>query len=1153
VGGVGACTYRDPEKTGKVDFEAFRKWWRLKEDTSRREMRKNVAELFHMMDADGNGTLDRTEIGLVAEKIASKYSGAEFDPPFDLATDYAAMDTHGRGHVTYDEFAAWFKVRSGDDEPEVPVLPEYMVTKVKDLTADGEGLGDRSGKELWKFLRLRLKVLVKLQNQWGRVQDLYGTGGNLFESHTIPDGLYDPDSLFMKYWDVFQFFALTYIILIIPVRVGFAVEVPLLSFPFILDAIIDIYFIVDIYLNFNTAMWLPNGVLETNRKKIRRAYLRGWFTIDIISTAPLTYMLLIGRLMDGDTRGERNGYQRMLRLAKIVRFKRIRAVLKKYEDNGVIGDVTPYLGSMGTIATIIISGHFLACLWFHAGMRHGSIDCDPEHEYADILGRIGDTDCVPDGDGGHHFPVAGWVLRQDYPEATSLGTKYIDSVYSVFKSKFAYTGNEMRVGILSELVLGLIFGSLAGVISAIMMTLGAGQQDAMLKLLELRAWMRARDLKVSDKVKILAAFNTQNELAAFNQKQILGELPPSLAADISYYMYGKYIERIPLFRHLGKEVIAETCKWVKDVSLAREQVVYQEGKYGTEMYFIVNGEVEVSFDGERLGFLGEGAFFGEAPLINSISGAGGNGSNIRTRTVRTLCTCELGVVREEDVLNIMARYPELRIRLSNFNLVGKNFSAKGRRKAEWNTLKSEVIGPLGGKPDGQLPTLLPPLQEKPGFDPAMAARMQAALEEEKARGAADRARAAKEAATLRGVVETLRESLAAAAGAAAAAAAPSAAPSAVSSTAQAPRPLRPDEEEVVVEVTEGRMAKGIKTAFLPSEGHFRTVDQAAAAVLRAQSQVMKAQADLLRACAYSPAAADAALKVQTDAALSETILASLLAGMNESTEAPTVESLQAKANLANVMGDMADPAAAQPVYREVVSAQTAALGPDHLETLQTKHNQAIAMKKSGDHAGARRLLEEVIEGLTEQLGATHAKTIESKCDLAAVLRVTGEQTQARHLYEEAIEARSAELGPKHAATLTARFNLASLLDQMNEREIARDMYEEVIEGQTETLGPQHTETLDTMYNLADLLESRRFKDFSRVRELFVAVAAGYQEAHGPDHAETLDAEERLRRANFRLKAKRNAAVHAVAAVSRAQSAMGGLFDEGGARPSSADL
>ena len=43
-----------------------------------------------------------------------------------------------------------------------------------------------------------------------------------------------------------------------------------------------------------------------------------------------------------------------------------------------------------------------------------------------------------------------------------------------------------------------------------------------------------------------------------------------------------------------------------DLNLAREQIVYSEGKYGTEMYFIVSGEVEVSHDGERLGFLSEG-------------------------------------------------------------------------------------------------------------------------------------------------------------------------------------------------------------------------------------------------------------------------------------------------------------------------------------------------------------------------------------------------------------------------------------------------------------------------------------------------------------------------------------------------------------------
>ena len=45
-------------------------------------------------------------------------------------------------------------------------------------------------------------------------------------------------------------------------RVGFAQEVPLFSFPFFLDLLVDTYFIADIWINFKTAFWKPNGTLE---------------------------------------------------------------------------------------------------------------------------------------------------------------------------------------------------------------------------------------------------------------------------------------------------------------------------------------------------------------------------------------------------------------------------------------------------------------------------------------------------------------------------------------------------------------------------------------------------------------------------------------------------------------------------------------------------------------------------------------------------------------------------------------------------------------------------------------------------------------------------------------------------------------------------
>ena len=68
----------------------------------------------------------------------------------------------------------------------------------------------------------------------------------------------------------------------------------------------------------------------------------------------------------------------------------------------------------------------------------------------------------------------------------------------------------------------------------------------------------------------------------------------------------------------------------------------QENKVGTELYFIVDGEVEVMQDDERLGFLGVGSFFGEHPLLEMIAGKGGDGSTKRLRTVRAAGPTDLG-------------------------------------------------------------------------------------------------------------------------------------------------------------------------------------------------------------------------------------------------------------------------------------------------------------------------------------------------------------------------------------------------------------------------------------------------------------------------------------------------------------------------------
>ncbi len=239
----------DPDWTGEVGFQAFRRWRKLKTDMYRRELRNNVRQVFEMTDEDGSGMVDKKECGTMMVKIGKAFKGVDFDPPFSLEEDFAAMDVQNRGEVSWEEFLDWFMQRTGDDEPDIPVLPEYMVRKVVDVdsgqilaahsssgedrvppeteevaaekysrqppaTRTGKALWNllrpakgRTGRELWSFLRPRLGMLVKLQKQWGSISSLYsGKRGSTVEEFIVPRYIRDPDSPFCAYWDLVQVF-----------------------------------------------------------------------------------------------------------------------------------------------------------------------------------------------------------------------------------------------------------------------------------------------------------------------------------------------------------------------------------------------------------------------------------------------------------------------------------------------------------------------------------------------------------------------------------------------------------------------------------------------------------------------------------------------------------------------------------------------------------------------------------------------------------------------------------------------------------------------------------------------------------------------------------------------------------------------------------
>eukprot|EP01052_Picozoa_sp_SAG31_P068785 SAG31_NODE_27594_length_423_cov_1.104938_1_plen_80_part_01 len=70
------------------------------------------------------------------------------------------------------------------------------------------------------------------------------------------------------------------IIVMVPLRIGFDYDEPPTSPLFWVDVLIDLYFLVDIVVNFRTAYIDDHGQLETNLRMIARQYARSWFLID---------------------------------------------------------------------------------------------------------------------------------------------------------------------------------------------------------------------------------------------------------------------------------------------------------------------------------------------------------------------------------------------------------------------------------------------------------------------------------------------------------------------------------------------------------------------------------------------------------------------------------------------------------------------------------------------------------------------------------------------------------------------------------------------------------------------------------------------------------------------------------------------------------
>jgi CRP/FNR family transcriptional regulator, cyclic AMP receptor protein len=77
----------------------------------------------------------------------------------------------------------------------------------------------------------------------------------------------------------------------------------------------------------------------------------------------------------------------------------------------------------------------------------------------------------------------------------------------------------------------------------------------------------------------------------------------------------KSLERVPLYAGLSHREREQIARWSDAIDLPAGKHLLDEGRLPHEFFVIIDGEVDVTHDGEHLATLGPGDFFGEIALI----------------------------------------------------------------------------------------------------------------------------------------------------------------------------------------------------------------------------------------------------------------------------------------------------------------------------------------------------------------------------------------------------------------------------------------------------------------------------------------------------------------------------------------------------------
>ena len=163
--------------------------------------------------------------------------------------------------------------------------------------------------------------------------------------------------------------------------------------------------------------------------------------------------------------------------------------------------------------------------------------------------------------------------------------------------------------------------------------------------------------------RVLRYFRRQ-EVHAYNESEILGELPFVERMDFLWYSYGELIMMVPIFREANRMFLGEVMNALEPLNLQPGCMVTFRRGDATHMFVVAKGSVEIILDdGETVyRLIRAGAYFGEEACFGDNDDSDDYDKSLYFHNVRVGGNVNTKLLRlsREAMVEMFERYPAMR-------------------------------------------------------------------------------------------------------------------------------------------------------------------------------------------------------------------------------------------------------------------------------------------------------------------------------------------------------------------------------------------------------------------------------------------------------------------------------------------------------------